>query len=273
MSQSDHFPVIKFKKLSSNPILEEDQDKLVNELPLQISINDIPYTITMRTPGEELELALGLLFTEKIYQGPPLNMSVRNFDIMGNITHLNLKINEQALLKDIDHNRTLISTSSCGFCGKKDLTDIEFCNEQISDTFYLKVENIPALFEKMAHFQAIFLKTGASHAAALFNKEQKLLVVSEDVGRHNAVDKVIGKVLRTHNLNEAKILLVSGRISYEIVLKAFRAKIPIIMAVSAPTSFAVEIAQSAGLTLVGFCRNDRATIYSYPKRICINEIL
>ncbi|MBT3980387.1 MAG: formate dehydrogenase accessory sulfurtransferase FdhD [Bacteriovoracaceae bacterium] len=241
------------------------------EEALQISINEIPYTITMRTPGADCALIQGLLFTENIYHGTPLKLSSYDFDDQKNPTHINVEIAEDQLLKDISGNRTLISSSSCGFCGKKDLKDIELRGAPIVDSASIAFKHIQVLFDEISSHQLIFSETGGVHAAALFSKEQQLLSIYEDIGRHNAVDKVIGNVHKDGNLSEAKILLITGRVSYEILAKAFRAKIPIILAISAPTSLAVEMAVDLGITIAGFCRENSATVYSHPERILWGE--
>ncbi|HRP61390.1 MAG TPA: formate dehydrogenase accessory sulfurtransferase FdhD, partial [Vicingus sp.] len=164
--------------------------------------------------------------------------------------------------------RNIVSVSSCGICGKSELekpTDTKLTNQQNLFT----PQQLFNMFEKMNSAQDSFIQSGGSHACAVFDKEGKMLSIKEDVGRHNAVDKVIGNLINQNNLSNAKCLLVSGRISYEIVNKCFAAKIPILAAVSAPSSLAVDMAQEMGLTLIGFSRNNRFTVYAHPNRIVL----
>ncbi len=262
-------PCLKIRQLSPTLSWNNDKVYLPQEEPLQISINSIPYSLTMRTPGADKELITGLLFTEKVYQKEIHLWDQFDFDEQGLATHINAQVNANNLLKSIADNRSLISTSSCGFCGKKDLKDIELQNEMIEDSIALPADRIALLFEKMTKGQALFSKTGATHAAALFDSALNLISLYEDIGRHNALDKAIGYLQMNKQLTSAKILLVSGRISYEIVVKAMRAHIPIILAISAPTSLAVEIAKEKGITLGGFCRGEQATIYCHHQRIIL----
>lgn len=239
-------------------------DELIIEAPLQININNEPYTVVMRTPNNDFELIRGLLFAEDIYK------SFTNFDssiieTQNSIpTIINVSIPEKNLGKGYVNKRTLLSVSSCGICGKKELNDIEISGEKFKKSYTISLENIQIMFLKMSSFQQNFKKTGGSHAAAIFDKKNQLLSIKEDIGRHNAVDKVIGDLLQKNNIQNAHFLLVSGRVSYEIVTKAFIAKIPIIVAVSACSSLAVDFAKEFGICLIGFTREDKMTVYSNP---------
>ena len=239
-------------------------DELIIEAPLQININNEPYTVVMRTPDNDFELVRGLLFAEDIYK------SFTNFDssiieTQNSIpTIINVSIPEKNLGKGYVNKRTLLSVSSCGICGKKELNDIEISGEKFKKSYTISLENIQIMFSKMSSYQQNFKKTGGSHAAAIFDKKNQLLSIKEDIGRHNAVDKVIGDLLQKNNLQNAHFLLVSGRVSYEIVTKAFIAKIPIIVAVSACSSLAVDFAKEFGICLIGFTREDKMTVYSNP---------
>ena len=147
---------------------------------------------------------------------------------------------------------------------------IAFAKQQfgeIDDFFKLQIDNLFKMFDAMKKGQPTFHQSGGSHAAAAFDSKGKLLVIMEDIGRHNAVDKVIGHLINNNLLNEAKCMVVSGRISYEIVTKVFAAKIPILGAVSAPSTLAVDFAKELGITLLGFCRENKATCYAHPQRI------
>ena len=253
----------------TNLIQNKIEDDLVVEAPLQININSEAYTVVMRTPDDDIELIRGLLFAEDIYK------SKTNFEAtiekeenkIPSIINVNISI--ENLGKGYLNKRTLLSVSSCGICGKKELKDIEITGNKLGVKTKLNAAIIHEMFIKMYSFQETFKKTGGSHAAAIFNKKNELLTIKEDIGRHNAVDKTIGSLLQENNLKSANYLLVSGRVSYEIVSKAFIAKIPIIVAVSGCSSLAVDFAKEFGICLIGFTRENKMTIYantSYIKK-------
>ena len=240
------------------------EDELVVEAPLQININNEPYTVVMRTPDNDVELVRGLLYAEDIYKSfNHFNFSI--IDTQNTIpTIVNVTIPDNNLGKGYVNKRTLLSVSSCGICGKKELKDVEISGKKFEKSQAISLEKIQEMYSKMSSFQKIFKKTGGSHAAAIFDQKNQLLSIKEDIGRHNAVDKVIGDLLQKNNLQKAHFLLVSGRVSYEIVTKAFIAKIPIIVAVSACSSLAVDFAKEFGICLIGFTREDKMTVYSNP---------
>ena len=237
---------------------------MVIEAPLQININNKPYTVVMRTPGNDLELVRGLLFAEDIYK----QEAVFLFEIIevkkGGETIVNISIPEEMLGKGYLNKRTLLSVSSCGICGKQELKDLAVSGDTIDLKNAMAASNIQKMFALMQAHQKTFKKSGGSHAAALFNANNTLLSIQEDIGRHNAVDKVIGELLLKKQLKEATFMLVSGRVSYEIVSKAFIAKIPIIVAVSACSSLAVDFSKEFGICLIGFTRDEKMTIYANP---------
>jgi FdhD protein len=249
-------------KIAANKQQKVD-DFLVIEAALQININNEAYTVVMRTPNDDFELIRGLLFAEDIYKKTsPLAYTITaEHDKINSI--INVNISEKDLGKGYLNKRTLLSVSSCGICGKKELKDIHVTGDKLANTFFSS-ENIFKMFAKMNAFQETFKKTGGSHAAAIFDTHQNLLTIKEDIGRHNAVDKTIGDLLQKDSLKAANYLLVSGRVSYEIVSKAFLAKIPIIIAVSACSSLAVDFAKEFGICLIGFSRDQKMTVYSNP---------
>ncbi|CAM1361914.1 Sulfur carrier protein FdhD [Tenacibaculum sediminilitoris] len=257
-------------KLSTNS-LERFEDTLVVEAPLQININKEPYTVVMRTPGNDEELLRGLLYAEDIYKKKE-NLKI---DLIENkkdfSTILNITIPIEKLGKGYLNKRTLLSVSSCGICGKKELKDLKIEGKSLvlkeNEKLNSMIESIGSMFMKMNKMQLLFKNTGGSHACAIFSSNQKLLTVNEDIGRHNAVDKCVGDLINKEKLKEGHYMLVSGRVSYEIVSKAFLAKIPVIIAVSACSSLAVDFAKEFGIFLVGFSRENKMTIYSNPKII------
>ncbi|WGH76168.1 formate dehydrogenase accessory sulfurtransferase FdhD [Tenacibaculum tangerinum] len=236
------------------------------EAPLQININNTPYTVVMRTPGDDKELIRGLLYAEDIYKKQK-NISIevvkseKDFSTILNVT---IPLNE--LGSGYLNKRTLLSVSSCGICGKQELKDLNVKGSTLSYNQNKKLnsvlESVPNMFLTMKKRQYVFEKTGGSHACAIFNERQELLTIKEDIGRHNAVDKCVGDLIQQKKLKESRYMLVSGRVSYEIVSKAFLAKIPVIVAVSACSSLAVDFAKEFGIALIGFSREANMTIYS-----------
>lgn len=258
----------KFDKSS----MEKTSDALTIEEALQININDKPFTVSMRTPGDDGSLIRGLLHSEDLLKdldySPEIILKKENKN--GIVTIVNLNIPENQLGDGYSNSRSLLSVSSCGICGKTELSDLTFIGKTIDDSDKIDIGQIHELFNKMNNYQFDFIKSGGTHAAAAFTLNGDLLCAMEDIGRHNAVDKILGKLINDKRLNEAKIMTVSGRISYEIVIKCFKARIPFLAAVSAPSSLAVDYAKELGITLFAFCRNERATCYSHPQRTKIN---
>lgn len=245
-------------------------DNLVIEAPLQININSEAYTVVMRTPNNDIELIRGLLYAEDIYKGkePFCVEVIEEKEDFSSI--INIIISKEKIGKGYLNKRTLLSVSSCGICGKKELKDITVIGNSLQKETKISQNKIRKMYLEMKKLQETFFITGGSHAAAIFNKNNKLLTIKEDIGRHNAVDKCVGDLLNNSLLNQANCMLVSGRVSYEIVSKAFFAKIPIIIAVSACSSLAVDFAKEFGICLIGFSRNDKMTIYSNPQYINYN---
>lgn len=267
MKQTQSYQSIKL----SNKSIEKFDDTLVIEAPLQININKEPYTVVMRTPGNDKELVRGLLYAEDIYK----KQDDVKVEIIKNekdfSTILNIEIPKEKLGKGYLNKRTLLSVSSCGICGKKELKDLKPEGKALKNSnntnFKALVEVVSRISLKMNTKQLLFKHTGGSHACAIFNKKEELLTIKEDIGRHNAVDKCVGDLIYQNKLKEANYMLVSGRVSYEIVSKAFFAKIPIIIAVSACSSLAVDFAKEFGIFLIGFSRGGKMTIYSTPHNL------
>ncbi len=243
-------------------------DALTVEEALQININNKAFTVSMRTPGEDVNLVRGMLHAEGILKDTSYkpDVVIKKENEKGVVTIVNLNIPEDQLGEGYSNSRSLLSVSSCGICGKTELGDLAFLGKTIDDTVKIDINSIHHLFESMQARQYDFRQSGGTHAAAAFNLKGDLICSMEDIGRHNAVDKVVGKLILGDQLNEAKILTVSGRISYEIVIKCFKAGIPFLAAVSAPSSLAVDYAKELGITLFAFCRDNRATCYAHPER-------
>jgi len=237
---------------------------LVFEAPLQININNKAYTVVMRTPDNDKDLVLGLLYAEDIYKKTNsviFEVIEKNKSVPSII---NVIIAKDKLGDGYLNKRTLLSVSSCGICGKQKLGDLHVSGEKLSNNLLFSSSNIRKMFHSLLKHQPTFKKTGGSHAAGIFDQHYKLLSVREDIGRHNAVDKCVGDLIRNKKLSSGTFLLVSGRVSYEILSKAFLAKIPVVIAVSACSSMAVDFAKEFGICLIGFSRVNKMTIYSNP---------
>jgi FdhD protein len=249
-------------------IIQAVNDELADEEMIRIHVNSESYTITMRTPSDEEDLTRGILFTEDVYtnQEQHPEFSILSKNEKGFITGVNVNIPNAEIEKGIGTKRNLMSVTSCGMCGKQDL-DLYLGNEKLLFKSHIQASLIQTMFQKMSNNQTLFQQSGGSHAAAAFDEQGGLLTIKEDIGRHNAVDKVIGNLLMNHNLAKATCLTVSGRLSYEIVSKCYKAGIQILASVSAPSSLAVEYCNDLGITLIAFCRDEKFTVYTNGERI------
>jgi len=247
-------------------------DQLVVEQALQISINDQPYTVTMRTPGDDADLVRGLLYTEGLIPNSEasLVLDTAKGTALECENRINIVVDADELAKDDWGSlRSMLSNASCGVCGTRDINELNLgaCLPPLQVEQPLDISRVAGMTQLMKENQPVFARTGGCHGAAAFDIEGKLLCACEDVGRHNAVDKVIGRLLEARQLPQAQILHVSGRVSYEIVNKAYMAGIPFLLAVSAPSSLSVRLSSERGITLIGFCREARATVYSNNQNI------
>jgi FdhD protein len=223
----------------------------------------------MRTPGSDFELAAGFLFTEGVIAAAADVRSIRYCTVPREEQHYNVvSVDLTRELPDFQPKRNFYATSSCGVCGKASLDAIEVRCSAVADGPQVTAEVITGLPDTLRAAQRVFETTGGLHAAALFTADGKLIEVREDVGRHNALDKLVGAQLLAGNLPLADhLLMVSGRTSFEIVQKAAVAGIPVVCAVSAPSSLAVDAAHRFGMTLIGFLRGDRFNVYAGAERI------
>jgi FdhD protein len=252
-----------------------DPDVLAIEEPLEIRIGyerdgqrlKQSVSITMRTPGHDTELAVGFLFTESLLTHPEQIAGIHNCG-QGNVVRVDLQPGVPIDLARLE--RHFYTTSSCGVCGKTSLEAVRSCTTTrcLPGQPVVDVNVLHHLPEILRAEQAVFDRTGGLHASALFDSEGQLLAVREDVGRHNALDKLIGhQFLKGRTPLAHCLLLVSGRVSFELVQKAAMAGIPILAAIGAPSSLAVEMARELGLTIVGFLRQDRCNIYCGAERV------
>jgi FdhD protein len=253
-------------------------DTLVAEEPLEIRLNGRPLAITMRTPGDDFALATGFLVSEGVLAAADEVASVvycAGATAGGSNTYnvVDVRLAPGVAVPDISLERNVYTSSSCGLCGKASLDAVRTTTRlPIAATGEprLTPELLSSLPERLRAGQAVFERTGALHAAALFGGDGELLDLREDVGRHNAVDKLVGRALREGRLPLAgRILMVSGRASFELAQKAVMAGIPVLAAVSAPSSLAVDLAQETGLTLIGFLRGNSMNVYAGEARVVL----
>ena len=255
-------------------VRSERPDALATEEPMEIRVQGPgqraePVAVTMRTPGADYELAVGFLFTEGLIAPGQVTRVAYCDDLGGEEQRYNVVT--VTLDRAFDHDRlrrNFYSTSSCGICGKAALDDVEVQCAPVADGPVVPADVLAALPDRLRSSQRVFDRTGGVHAAGLFTPDGELLTLREDVGRHNAVDKVIGEHVLVGRLPLGDhVLQVSGRASFEIVQKAAMAGIPIVSAVSAPSSLAVEAGERFGMTIVGFVRDGRCNVYTRPERV------
>ena len=239
------------------------------EEPLEIRLGSRSLSITMRTPGDDIELAAGFLFSEGIIHDASQILSIgRSGDGNSNIVVVETENPSPSALASAQ--RSFVTTSACGVCGKSSLDDLKSnaCPVLPPDDIQVEPDLIHRLPGRLRQAQGVFETTGGLHAAARFTLEGELESVREDVGRHNALDKLIGSALLNHFVPLSRsLLLVSGRASFELVQKALMAGFPILAAVGAPSSLAVSTAENSGMTLIGFLRDGRFNVYAGGRRI------
>jgi len=252
---------------------QERPDRVVTEEPMEIRLQapgrrPEPLAVTMRTPGNDFDLAVGFCTTEGILPGLADLEEVAYCVGDGGTQQFNVVTLRTRRRLDVASPRRFVSNASCGICGKTTLDDVEVTTRPVASGPVVARTVLAGLPETLRASQQVFDETGGLHAAALFDSDGTLLVLREDVGRHNALDKVIGhEVLADRLPLHDRVLLVSGRISFEIVQKAAVAGIPVLCAVSAPSSLAVDAARRLNQTLVGFLRGDRCNVYAGVGRV------
>jgi FdhD protein len=260
------------------PELQSQTDVLAVEEPLEIRLGFYEkdkfthkaISITMRTPAHDFELAAGFLFTEGILQNSNQIAQIKHCGKIGagftNTVRVDLTKDVRVDFKRLE--RHFYTSSSCGVCGKSSIEALQTGVKKVKSSLKIKADLIHQLPDILRKSQTVFDQTGGLHASGLFDENGCLDIIREDVGRHNALDKVIGvKFLQNETPLSDKILLVSGRASFELVQKALMAGIPILAAVGSPSSLAVELAREFGMTLIGFVRDNRFNIYAGGERI------
>jgi FdhD protein len=253
------------------------EDYLVGEEPLEIRVGDRPVSVTMRTPGHDLELAAGFLFTEGLIASAAQIASARHdADAAQNgANRVRIDLVPGITLDPEASRRNFYTSSSCGVCGKASIDAVRVRGiERPNPECAVDPEVLCRLPDQLRAAQPIFGRTGALHAAGLFTTGGELLVLREDVGRHNAVDKVVGWALANDCIPlRDSLLMVSGRGGFEIVQKALVAGLPVLASVSAPSDLAVNLAREFGMTLIGFLRGRRFVIYSGAERLAVEQLV
>ncbi|HZR21986.1 MAG TPA: formate dehydrogenase accessory sulfurtransferase FdhD [Vicinamibacterales bacterium] len=248
----------------------EVDDRAAAEEPLAVRIGGRPFATIMRTPGADRELAAGFLLAERIIStADDLGVieQCRDEEARGNTINVTL-VDAARAERALSARRDVTSSSSCGVCGRQSIDSLLSDITPIASRLAMTAVTVAALPDRLRASQRAFDETGGLHAAGLFTASGELVDIAEDIGRHNAVDKVIGRRLLLDQLPLTEcVLCVSGRTSFEIVQKAAVAGIPILAAVSAPSTLAIALAATAGITLVGFVRGDSMNIYSHAQRI------
>ena len=268
-----------------------EQDRAATEEPLEIRLHSRPFAVVMRTPGADRELAAGFLLAEGVIAGaddlgtieyctdeqpqsaPSTQshgfsaVSARSAVASSNVVNVTL-MDEPRVARALADRRLVTTNASCGMCGRLTIDSLRSNAPAISTDWRMSIDALLAVPDRLRAAQHVFDETGGLHAAGLFTREGVLDAMAEDVGRHNAVDKVIGRMVMQERLPLAdRLLFVSGRTSFEIVQKAFLAGIPMVAAVSAPSTLAIELAQDSGVTLIGFLRGRNFNIYAHPHRV------
>lgn len=254
---------IRIRRTDGGDTVESDDFVAVEE-PLEIRLGDRPLCVTMRTPGDDFDLTRGFLLSESVIRAGHDVESMRHWG-SPNVVRVTLAGGVAFDLQRLQ--RHFYSTSSCGVCGKVSIDALRVQAAPVRSSIRLKSGTIALLPERLRDRQAMFEQTGAIHAAALFDADGSLLHLREDVGRHNAVDKVIGASLANGSTHGESILMVSGRLGFEIVQKAAVAGIPIVAAVGGPSSLAVDLAREFDITLLAFVRGATFNLYSADWRI------
>ncbi len=266
------------KHLAADQAITRPETLAVEE-PLEIRVNGRPVTVTMRTPGSDIELAQGFLLTEGVIAQREDVLTVRycggrgedpDTRVANTYNVLDVTLAPSVRPPGLDITRNFYTTSSCGVCGKASLEAVRLISgfSPGDDPATVTAAMLKAMPDQLRGAQKVFASTGGLHAAALFGVDGTMYAVREDIGRHNAVDKVIGWALEHDRVPlGASVLLVSGRASFELTQKALMAGIPVLAAVSAPSSLAVSLAEESGITLVAFLREDSMNVYTRADRI------
>jgi FdhD protein len=249
-------------------------DRAAIEEPLEIRLHDRSFAVIMRTPGADRELAAGFLLAERVLTTPDDLGTIEyctdpKAEHPENVVNATLAGGSTATIaKLLEGRRQVTTNSSCGLCGRQTIDSLRVEAPPLPSLWTVTASTLVTLPERLRQAQKVFDETGGLHAAGLFTRDGRLETIAEDVGRHNAVDKVVGRMMMQDRLPLSDhLLFVSGRTSFEIVQKAFLAGVPLVAAVSAPSSLAIDLADECGVTLVGFLRGQNFNVYAHPERI------
>jgi FdhD protein len=252
----------------------DERDRVAVEEPMEVRVNGAPFAVIMRTPGADRELAAGFLLAEDVIRGGDELATIEyceDAEQDARENTLNVTVVGGAverLSRRLDDRRQVTMTASCGLCGRRTIESLRQRMPSANGRWTVDAQIVRSLPATLRQAQNVFETTGGLHAAGLFSLDGSLQLIAEDVGRHNAVDKVVGRRLLEDALPlDRSMLVVSGRTSFELVQKALLAGIPLVAAVSAPSSLAIDLAAEAGVTLCGFVRGDTFNVYAHPERI------
>jgi FdhD protein len=258
----------KTSRFKDNALFAAEYNLAVEEL-LEIYIDDSPYAITMRMPGDDINLVTGFCFTEGIIGSRDDLLSIRHCEAIPGegrvLVHLDPKRSCNTV--NLERRREYLSMSSCGLCGKSQADEIYSESPPVEAFHHMSLDDILRFRQSFENQQTVFQLTGSTHSASLFGLRRNLLAFAEDIGRHNAFDKVIGALVNESKIREAFLAVVSSRLSFEMVQKAGVLGVEILAALSAPTSMAVEMAGRLNITLIGFLRENSMSIYTHRERI------
>jgi len=251
-----------------NGLFAAEYDLAVEEL-LEIYIDDSPYAITMRLPGDDINLVTGFCFTEGIIGSRDDLLSIRYCEAIPGECRVLVYLDRERSCNtvNLERRREYVSKSSCGLCGKSEADEIYSESPPVTTFHYMSLGDILRFKQSFETRQTIFQLTGSTHSASLFGLRRNLLAFAEDIGRHNAFDKVIGALVNEGKTREAFLAIVSSRLSFEMVQKAGVLGLEILAGLSAPTSMAVEMADRLNITLIGFLRENSMSIYTHRQRI------
>jgi len=253
---------------------DQADDRVAVEEPLEVRVNGSPFAVIMRTPGQDLPLAAGFLLAEDVVRrGDEIGAIEQCDDVdaeaYGNV--LNVTVTGDAAARvaaRLGERRQIITTAACGLCGRRTIESLRTRVASVGGDWTVPAAVVLSLPEALRAAQTAFALTGGIHAAALCDLAGEVRLAAEDVGRHNALDKVVGRALLDGRLPlDDRLLVVSGRSSYELVQKALLAGVPLVAGVSAPSSLAIELAEASGITLCGFVRGRSMNVYTHPRRI------
>jgi FdhD protein len=273
-------PVVRIDTAGTAPTVQRVRDDVAAEEPFEIRVGPAgpgrrpPLAVTMRTPGDDLDLAIGFLLTEGIISAAEdvltAQLCAGDDDAPNTYNVVDVALRPGVAAPSVDPTRNFYTTSSCGVCGKASIDAVRTRSrfDVAADPTVVTAATLTGLPDRLRAGQEGFRRTGGLHAAGLFSTDGELVCLREDVGRHNAVDKVVGWATRAERLPlTGHVLMVSGRASFELTQKATMAGIPVLAAVSAPSTLAIELAEEAGLGLVGFLRGPTMNVYAAPHRI------